>query len=71
MGIVIDETESSEFAISNRIAEAKIAEVQLKDLEGSTLNNIQQKTLEEAKQAFEDGNYRLALDLIQLLPSQR
>ena len=71
LGIVIDETESSEFAISNRIAEAKIAEVQLKDLEGSTLNNIQQKTLEEAKQAFEDGNYRLALDLIQLLPSQR
>jgi hypothetical protein len=66
LGVKIDETEDLENTVSNRIAEAKTAEAQIKDLEGSTLNDIQQKTLEEAKQAFEDGNYRLALEKIQL-----
>jgi len=71
LGVKIDEAENLENTITNKIAEAKTAEVQIKDLEGSTLNEAQQKTLEETKQAFEDGNYRLALELIQLLPSQR
>ncbi len=71
LGVKIDETENYKDSISNKIAEAEISELQIKDLEGSTLNDVQQKTLEEAKQAFEDGNYRLTLDLIQLLPSQR
>ena len=71
LGVKIDETEDLKDTISNKIAEAKTAEAQIKDLEGSTLNEVQQKTLEEAKKAFEDGNYRLVLELIQLLPSQR
>ena len=71
LGIVIEETEKSEFTISNRITYAKIMEVWIKDLEGSTLNDVQQKTFEEAKQAFEDGSYEKVQELVQLLPSQR
>jgi hypothetical protein len=71
LGVKIEDTEDYRDSLSNKIAEAQIAEAQLKDLEGSSLNEVQKKTLKDAKQALEDGNYRLTLELIQLLPSQR